>query len=134
MPLRLPSAACTFSRDLQLRLLSDSYAVDRLPLALRAIAVAPASAARPTEVLLSYPSPPSRRDPPLVDAKLECGPSTEAFCRGLSTCLPRCVSQVPQVLLRSWSQSDSGWPSLSPSVRPCGTRYRSLRRPESGSA
>src|SRR5271165_2084521 len=108
MPLRLPSAACTFSRDRQHRLRSDSYAGDRLPLALRAIAVALASAARPSVVLLCYPSPPSRRDPPLVDAKLECGPSTEAFCRGLSVCLPRSAFPAPPALFRSWPQSDYG--------------------------
>src|SRR6266481_7546010 len=134
MPLRLPSAACTSSRDLQHRLLSDSYAGDRLPLALRAIAVALASAARPSVALLCYPSLPSRRDPPLVDAKLECGPSSKAFCRGLSAYLRRCVSQVPQVLFRSWPQSGYGWLFLSPSAPSFGTEYRSLRLPESGSA
>jgi len=51
----LRSTACTSSRDLQHHLLSDSCAADRLPLALRAIAVAPASApdqTRPFFVIL----------------------------------------------------------------------------------
>jgi len=48
-----------FSRDLQQRFLSDSYAGDGLSLALRAIVFAPASAARPSVALLCYPSPPS---------------------------------------------------------------------------
>src|SRR5271167_1156190 len=52
----------------------------------------------------------------------------------LEACLRQSASPVQQVLFRSWPQSDSGWPSLYPSVRPCGTSYRSLRLPESGSA
>src|SRR6267378_5304343 len=89
------SVSCMhFSKDLHRRLLSDSCPADRLPLWLLAIAVARASVARPGEALLSYPSRPSRRGPPLVDEKPECGPRAKAFCRGLSACLPRCASQA----------------------------------------
>src|SRR6266853_184753 len=132
--LPLPSVACTSSKDLQHRWLSDSCVADRLLLALPAIAVARASVARPGEALLSYPSRPSRRGPPLVDEKPECGPSAKAFCRGLSACLPRCASQAQPMPFRSWPQSGYEWLSLSPSVRPCDTGYRSLRRLKSGSA
>src|SRR6267154_1747878 len=134
MRLPLPSVACTSSKDLQRRPLSDWCVADRLLLWLPAIAVARAFAARPGEALLCYPSRPSRRDPPLVDEKLECGPSVKAFCRGLSACLPRCAFPAHPVPFRSWLQSDYGWLSLSPSAPLCGTGCRSLRHPESASA
>src|SRR6266478_1620331 len=119
MPPPLPPVACTSSRDRQHRLLSDSCVADRLLLALPAIAAARASAARSSVALLGYPSLPSHRDPPLVDAQLESGPSAKAFCSGLSVCLLRCTSPAPPMLFRSSLQSDSGWLSLSPSVPPC---------------
>jgi hypothetical protein len=75
MRLPLPSVACTSCKDLQHRPLSDWCVADRLPLWLPAIAVARASAARPSEALLCYPSWPFGRDPALVDEKPECGPS-----------------------------------------------------------
>src|SRR5229473_1606327 len=74
--LLLPSVACISSIDLQHHPLSDSYAGDRLPLALRATAVAPASAARPGAALLCYPARPSHRDLPPADAKPGCGPDS----------------------------------------------------------